>query len=41
MRLLTALLLSGATAFAANTPPTPQIISANMRAGTTLMDVIY
>ena len=41
MRILTALLLSSATVFAANTPPTPQIISAAMRTGTTLIDVVY
>jgi hypothetical protein len=41
MRLLLLLLILALPAFAANTAPTPQIISATMRPGTTFMDVIY
>jgi hypothetical protein len=41
MRVFLLLLILALPAFAANTPPTPQIVSAVMRPGTTLMDVIY
>jgi hypothetical protein len=35
------LIAGAATVFAANTPPTPVIVSAAQRPGTTLMDVVY
>ena len=41
MRVFLLLLILGLPAFAANTPPTPVIIRAEMRPGTTYMDVEY